>query len=230
MGAPGAIRENNRHSRRPAACSGQALRAPRQSVGATVVIRRFVLLSVLLHSVLVMLPAAGIDQSLSWPAPELSISLRGAAEAPAVTTVTTPDTVHSSLRLSGDPSPVQAARSANTTAMPATAGPLDDRAAHEQRLTNQLQSLLRAELRAHFVYPPLARRQGWQGRVRIAMHIEADGRFSAMQVLRSSGYSVLDADAVHTLQRIGQLPQARDWFSGRSRRVEIPVVYRLLES
>ena len=50
-----------------------------------------------------------------------------------------------------------------------------------------------------------------------------------MRVLRSSGYSILDDDALATMARIGELPQARSWLSGHGVRIALPVVYRLVE-
>ena len=44
-------------------------------------------------------------------------------------------------------------------------------------------------------YPDEARRRGWQGRVLLRAHVSAEGRVTAVDVVQSSGYAVLDAAA-----------------------------------
>lgn len=94
---------------------------------------------------------------------------------------------------------------------------------------NHLQTLLHGALDRMFVYPPLARRHGWQGKVELSVELDANGQLHDARVLRSSGHSVLDQDALATLARIGVLPEARGWLSGRGQRLALPIVYRLVE-
>jgi len=94
---------------------------------------------------------------------------------------------------------------------------------------NHLQTLLRGALDRHFVYPPLARRHGWQGHVELAVELSAEGRVQQLRVLRSSGYTLLDDDALATLTRIATLPEARVWLAGRGHRLQLPIIYRLIE-
>ena len=86
------------------------------------------------------------------------------------------------------------------------------------------------KLDAGFIYPPIARRHGWQGQVQLGLTVDAEGRLSDLSVLASSGYPVLDADAVRTVARIGSLPRAVEVLAGRSIRLQLPVFYRLIES
>ena len=44
-------------------------------------------------------------------------------------------------------------------------------------------------------YPAIARRKGWQGVVKLELHIEADGSITGLQVDETSGYSILDKAA-----------------------------------
>lgn len=186
---------------------------------------RFALMSILVHALFATLWLGHAPSTILLPAPALAVSLNEIAvqstpPAPASFSVPRASTA---LPESG----------LNSAVTDATNSPAQDNNVVEQgdqQRRNQLQSLLRAAFEAQFVYPPLARRQGWQGRVQVALRVEADGRFSELRVLRSSGYASLDHDALQTLQRIGQLAQARLWLDGRAMRVELPVVYRLLES
>lgn len=91
---------------------------------------------------------------------------------------------------------------------------------------NHLQAQLRSQLARHFTYPRLARRMGWEGQVGLGLRIGEDGRLGNIQVVRSSGYKVLDENARSTLDRIGHITVA----SNRTINpvdTEIDVLYRL---
>ena len=185
---------------------------------------RFVSLSILLHVLFGMLWLHTGTTSLRLPAPELAVALSEMAVQPGTRAKTAASIPHPTKSIS---------EKVFDNVSDASASPAQDHdiaARGDDQRRNHLQSLLRAAFEAEFVYPSLARRQGWQGRVQIALRVEADGRFSELRVLQSSGHASLDHDALQTLQRIGQLAQARLWLDGRAMRVELPVIYRLLES
>ncbi|NOZ10886.1 MAG: energy transducer TonB [Gammaproteobacteria bacterium] len=97
---------------------------------------------------------------------------------------------------------------------------------------NQLIALLRLALDRYFTYPPLARKYGWQGEVRLNARLGADGQLHNIRVSRSSGYAILDDDAVYTLQQIGAvppIPPASQWLGGQDYDFELPVIYRLTQ-
>ena len=186
---------------------------------------RFVLLSTLVHALFGVLWLNPGTTSVHLPAPELAVALSEIAVRPGISAQTA-----TSVSLATKSIP---ASDFNNVTRDASGTPAQDHNITEQgdqQRRNHLQSLLRAAFEAQFVYPSLARRQGWQGRVQIALRVEADGRFSDLRILQSSGHASLDSDALQTLQRIGQLAQARLWLDGRAMRVELPVIYRLLES
>lgn len=80
----------------------------------------------------------------------------------------------------------------------------------------------------HFYYPPLARRHGWEGEVVVGVRVEGDGRLSAIDVVASSGYRVLDHAAVDSLTRLARLPDAGD-LPASGIEVAVPVRYRLID-
>lgn len=84
-------------------------------------------------------------------------------------------------------------------------------------------------MRAHFYYPRIARHRGWEGRVEIGLRVEANGRLSAIRVLRTSGFAVLDRAALASIGRIAQLPEAAAWLGGRHIDMILPVQYRLVD-
>jgi len=71
-------------------------------------------------------------------------------------------------------------------------------------------------------YPDTARRMGWQGRVTLSFIIAADGSVKALKVLQSSGFSLLDWDAMETVRDAAPFPRP----PGEAQLV-FPVIYRL---
>lgn len=97
----------------------------------------------------------------------------------------------------------------------------------EDKIANHISGLIRRSILEHFAYPPFALRQGWQGEVLVALQISAEGKIHEIRVVRSSGYRILDEDALLILRKIGSIPDARTWLNGRNYRARIPVIYRL---
>jgi TonB family protein len=190
-------------------------------------IRPFLALSILVHGVAIAAIVAAESSRRVLPSAELRVALEqvqlnsshAADRIVPVLTTRTPATPVSHAA-------VNALAGSGTTAEPAHA---DEPTERERRVTNHLRAALRAGVDAHFVYPPLARLHGWQGEVRLALTISADGDLRELRVLASSGYALLDQDAIQTILRLGKLPQARELLAGRNIHLELPVVYRLTE-
>ena len=73
-------------------------------------------------------------------------------------------------------------------------------------------------------YPPIARENGWQGRAEVRVSFDG-ARQPALAISRSSGYSVLDRQALETLSSaLAPLPAM---LLGRSFELEFPVVFSL---
>jgi protein TonB len=132
---------------------------------------------------------------------------------PQETTATQPVTT----RQAGDdaPTPAQPA--------PAAAGMDTTRQTARDQLHNSILRLVSSR----FNYPLLARRKGWQGVVKLQVHIESDGRISRLQVEQTSGYPVLDRAALQSLQ-LASVPDAEQWMQGQAIDIIIPVEYRLV--
>jgi protein TonB len=91
----------------------------------------------------------------------------------------------------------------------------------------RVEARLLADLQRYFEYPPLARRQGWQGIVWLAFVVQSDGALERIHVARSSGYDLLDRSAIAALRRVEPLSDTKQWLYGRALEMNIPVVYRL---
>lgn len=87
---------------------------------------------------------------------------------------------------------------------------------------------LSAAAAAHKQYPRIARVRGWQGTVQILVRIGPNGQVQDVQVAESSGYEVLDRQALDmvrkALSRQPPPPDLRRWYE-----VTIPIHFRLEE-
>jgi protein TonB len=91
----------------------------------------------------------------------------------------------------------------------------------------RVQAALRKALLPRFDYPMLARRRGWEGRVRIGVLVESDGNLRDIRVVESCGYRVLDEAALDDLREVDRLPEVNAWLGGEEISVILPIQYRL---
>jgi periplasmic protein TonB len=93
----------------------------------------------------------------------------------------------------------------------------------ESATADRLKLHIRKALAAHFRYPLIARKRGWQGEVLLSFDVGSDGRISHAQITRSSGYRALDQAALRALgqvKRVEQAPLVRV-------SLQLPVTYKL---
>ncbi len=74
----------------------------------------------------------------------------------------------------------------------------------------------------NLTYPRAARRKGWEGTVKVSFVVNEDGGVNNIRVLMTSGFEVLDRDAVETIRRCSPYPKP----PCRAEMV-MPVTYRL---
>lgn len=79
-------------------------------------------------------------------------------------------------------------------------------------------------------YPRLAALRGWEGEVQLRLTIARKGNIVATQVVRSSGFEVLDQSAIQLVSGAGPLPLPPDNLKNREFQVIVPVHYRLEKS
>lgn len=87
-----------------------------------------------------------------------------------------------------------------------------------------LRAEARSALKGHFRYPPVAVRRGWEGEVRLAFRVTAEGEIRDIEVARGSGHRMLDDAAREALQRVARLKAP-----GHDVKLELPVHFRLRE-
>ncbi len=69
-------------------------------------------------------------------------------------------------------------------------------------------------------YPRLARERGIEGVVHLRFHVRSQGEVDHVEVVRSSGYEILDTASVRTVYRAAPLSTVSGW-------VEVPIAYML---
>ncbi len=79
---------------------------------------------------------------------------------------------------------------------------------------------IRRQIEQAKIYPDAARREGIQGSVELRFRIAADGSVEAVEILRSSGFGILDEASQQTIRRAAPYPLIRGW-------IRLPLSYRL---
>lgn len=81
---------------------------------------------------------------------------------------------------------------------------------------------IRDKILRNVVYPDAARRMGWQGKVILSFVITAKGAVKSFQVVQSSGFKMLDRNAIETVQDAAPFPKPPV-----EAKLVIPIIYRL---
>ena len=76
----------------------------------------------------------------------------------------------------------------------------------QQRYLKEHFIYIRNLITQQLVYPPMARKMGWSGKVVVAFVIAEDGAVHNIRVVESSGFSILDRSAVETVRTTAPFP------------------------
>lgn len=76
-------------------------------------------------------------------------------------------------------------------------------------------------------YPRVAAMRGWEGEVRLRLRVARRGQLLGVRVDRSSGFEVLDQDALALLEGHGSLPPLPEALEVAEIEVIVPITYRL---
>jgi protein TonB len=87
--------------------------------------------------------------------------------------------------------------------------------------SNELLHRIRQAIQRELTYPPLARKRRIEGTVVAGFTIDARGEPHNIEIVESSGFSVLDKEVVKIIQRAAPYPYIPE-------RVEVPVSFRLV--
>jgi len=76
-------------------------------------------------------------------------------------------------------------------------------------------------------YPSAAKVAGWQGKLKLSLHIASDGRLLTVRVAESSGYNIFDNAAITIAKDISPYPPFSLSIDEREIWIDIPIVYKL---
>jgi protein TonB len=71
----------------------------------------------------------------------------------------------------------------------------------EERFLRERLSVISNIVQRHIDYPLIARKMGWEGKVLVSFVLEPNGDIKDLKVLKSSGYEVLDKEALDAIRR-----------------------------
>ena len=115
-----------------------------------------------------------------------------------------------------------------TTARQSTNDPGVENISHSApNVANDMIKYLETEFRTRFKYPMVARKRGWQGKVVVGVDVNKAGLIHNVNIKQSSGYAVLDNNAIRTFEDIGDIIPALSKGNSRSYQFTIPVIYQL---
>ena len=76
-------------------------------------------------------------------------------------------------------------------------------------------------------YPRIAMRRNWQGMVLVRMVMLDNGNIQSLSIEKSSGYDVLDNEAMRMIERAKPLPKPPDILAGDEVNIYVPVSFAL---
>lgn len=79
----------------------------------------------------------------------------------------------------------------------------------------------------HQRYPRIAQMRGWEGTAQVAIDIDAQGKIAGMKISRSSGFDVLDEQALDMIKAATPFPPAPQSLRGKQFVVTVPIIFRL---
>ena len=88
---------------------------------------------------------------------------------------------------------------------PAQQGPIIEDV--QQRYRKDHFIYIRELITRQLVYPPLARRMNWSGKVVLAFTIDEDGSASEIRIMETSGFIILDKSAIETIRKVAPFPK-----------------------
>lgn len=97
-----------------------------------------------------------------------------------------------------------------------------DQTAQLDSYSKQISSLPRVKS-----YPRLAQMRGWQGVVTIRLDFDAQGRAVSASIQQTSGYSLLDSDALEKVKAEASYPTPPNSLIGKPFSISIPIKYSL---
>ena len=97
-------------------------------------------------------------------------------------------------------------------------------------LVAQYRAAIIAQAKRYRRYPRFARDNGWQGKVDVRMAIGADGAIASLRVARSTGYAILDQQALEMVRSARPQAPIPDALRGKAFGIDVPVIFSLRDA
>lgn len=78
----------------------------------------------------------------------------------------------------------------------------------------------------HKKYPRVAQMRGWQGEVIVELELDGNGKISSKKIAKSSGYSVLDNQALEMVEKALPFPVPPEVLRGSNFTITVPVPFK----
>jgi TonB family protein len=88
-------------------------------------------------------------------------------------------------------------------------------------------TIIQNRILSHLAYPAQAKEAGFQGTTRLGLHITYNGTLQDAVLKASSGYRILDENAINTAKKIASYPPFPPAIEAKDLWIEIPIVYTL---
>jgi TonB family protein len=86
---------------------------------------------------------------------------------------------------------------------------------------------LQDSIAQRIVYPEKARRYGWEGTVKLALHLFRDGTLASASIRESSGYELFDEEALNLVKNLAPYSAFPSEAALQELTVTVPIVYNL---
>lgn len=97
-----------------------------------------------------------------------------------------------------------------------------------QNILDGYLAIIRTMLERNKEYPLWGKRNGWEGTVRLHFVVSRDGTIEDINVIGSSGFSILDRTAERTVRRIGKFPSIPKELTMDRLSLDVPLVFKLV--
>ena len=87
--------------------------------------------------------------------------------------------------------------------------------------------LLAREFSKYRQYPRIAQLRGWQGTVRVQLELDSNGNITQSSIKESSGFDVLDRQALDMVKKATPLPLPPEVLRNRAFSILVPVTFKL---
>jgi protein TonB len=122
-----------------------------------------------------------------------------------------------------EPTPAVSVPSPQVESPPKTIAPPPDL----EVIRSNYGSVLSREFAKYKQYPRVAQMRGWQGTSRVELQIDATGTVTAVNIVESSGFEVLDKQAIESVRKALPLPPIPAELRGKEFTIVVPMKFSL---